>query len=245
MPRIFVFVLFLAVASCSSRAAAQTESDQSIRARALFEDGLARADAGDWLGAAQRFQWALEVRATPPIRYNLAHSLSRLGRLVEALAQIESVLGDSAAADEVQDAARRLKGEIEPRLGALIVEVSGDIDGTRVLVDSRPLDHERIGSPIPIDPGMRIARLLRGDREIDRMEADVPAGGSARLHLQSTSAERSSDAPPRSDDTWIWALTIGAIALAIGAGIAIGVAATQTGPQPTMGDFMPSLVEFD
>ena len=42
---------------------------------------------GEWERAVQRFRVALEHRESAPVRYNLAISLARMGRLVEAIAE--------------------------------------------------------------------------------------------------------------------------------------------------------------
>ena len=234
--------------------AALTEEERTERARTLFGEGLELADAGDWDRAVHRFRRALELRAAAPIRYNLATSLARMGRLVEALEEVEAILEDPEADEEVQAASRTLQAELTPRLGRLSVTIRGDASGTLVTVDGRPW--ESLGEPIAADPGIRVARLMRDTDELDVEEVDVPEGGAARVQLEVPMPTRIA-APDLAvteepgaeggDDGLIIGLVVGAGVLAVGAAVLIGVlvGTSQGGPSPRMGDFMPGVLEFE
>ncbi len=238
-------------------AAELSEEERTERARTLFGEGLELADAGDWDRAVHRFRRALELRAAAPIRYNLATSLARMGRLVEALEQCAAIVEDPEADETVKAAARTLQVELDPRLGRLTISVRGDATGTHVTLDGRPW--ETLGAPAAADPGIRVARLMREMEELDIEEVDVPEGGTAQVQLEvpvplAVVAETTPDpdpieepiVEPGSDDGLIIGLIVGAGVLAVGAAILIAVLVSdQSGPQPSMGDFMPGVLEFD
>lgn len=252
-------VLFSWALICWSSAAAQEqlgEEEATARARELFTEALELADRGDWERAVHRFRSAIEYRDAATIRFNLASSLGRLGRLTEALEQLDLVDSAADADAAVREGAVALRARMEPHIGRLRVDVTGDRNGTHVTVDGRLWD--AVGELAPTDPGIRVVRLLRGSDELDTEEADIPDGGEAWITLDAALATLATgvggDAPlpgpptdgEGADDGLIWGLVIGAAALAIGAGILIGfLVVDQTGPMYSMGDFVPPLIRLD
>lgn len=249
----FAACLLLVTVSGASHARAQAASDDATeRARALFAEGLDLADAGDWERAVHRFRRALELRDAAPVRYNLATSLARMGRLLEALEEVDRVVAMPDAEPEVRAAAEQLRTENTPRLGRLSVLVEGDAEGTHVTVDGRPWGG-RPGVAAAADPGVRVVRLMRDMTELDLEEADVPEGGSTtvRLEVEGLSASHGARSTPEeasgggSDDAWIWGVVIAVVALAAGGAVLTGVLLGDQGPQPSTGDFMPPVLEID
>jgi hypothetical protein len=236
-----------AIAPCAD---AQDREAQA-RARELFREGVALADTGDWERAVHRFRRALERYESPSVRYNLAHSLSRMGRLVEARGELDLVRADPDAPPEVWQAAEELRREIEPRIGRMIIAVHGDLDGASVMLDGRPIADHLLGRSVPSDPGVRVVRLLRGSEELDHAEVDVPEGGASEVSLQSrppilaAPRARPRPAPPASDDGWIWGLSIGAALVAIGIAVVVGVSMSEQSGSNLMGDFTPPVLEID
>lgn len=218
----------LALTLVSAHASAQDGAELSAeeaaeiqQARALFEEGLELSDRGEWERAVSRFRSALELRESPRVRTNLAISLARMGRLVEANEEAARVLATPDLEDEVAREASLLTEEIAPRLGALQVDVDGELGDAHVTVDGRPWTI--LGQPAPADPGMRVVRLVEGDTELDIEEAEVIAQQLARVLL----ARPVAAAEAESDDTWIWATVIGVSIVAVGAAVVTGVVLAQ------------------
>lgn len=247
-PRVLVSA-FLTMGACAllcTEARAQPSEDEIVqRARTFFQEGLDFADHGDWERAVHRFRRALELRESDPIRFNLARSLSEMGRSVEALGELERLLDEERVSPEVRDAAARLQARIRRRLGRLVVQVEGQAEGAHVTVDGLPLPPERLGAPILIDPGVRVARLLRGTEQLDVEEVEVPRGGHARVVLAVPALALDAGPSPANGDgeVWAWVLGTAGVLVAIGVGTAIGVAVT--GGAAPMGDFSPPVLEID
>lgn len=228
-----------------SIATAQTDDSASERARALFREALTFADHGEWDRAVERFRQALDLRASAPIRFNLAQSLVHMGRLVEARDELRLVRADPTVADDVRRDASALDRQLARQLGRLTVEVRGPTEGSSVTIDGRPIPPELVGHPTDTDPGVRIARLIRGADLLDVQEVEVRAGGLARVVLEAPLLFGSNGAPEaHGDDAWIWAVVVSAVVLVAGGAAVLGWALTQPG-SPSTGDFGPPLLELD
>ncbi|MCC6874236.1 MAG: hypothetical protein IT378_07990 [Sandaracinaceae bacterium] len=121
------------------------------------------------------------------------------------------------------------------------MRVERALEGARVTVDGRPLAPAQLGSAVPSDPGVRVARLVRGSDELDLREVDVPEGGGAEVSL-GLPAGGPRGQPARGDVTgewWLWAL-IGALVVGAGAAIVSGVALAT--PGGASGDFSPPIL---
>jgi len=198
------------------------EDPETEEARALFAEGLALADRNEWTHAVQRFRAALEHREAAPVRFNLAISLARMGRLVEALEELDRVLASEDADEDVRRESTLLREEIAPRLGRLMVGVEGGAQGAHVTVDGRPW--ATLGIFAPADPGVRVVRLVEGNEELDIEETDVPEGGEAEVRLEHPLPAPVEAAPEEgSDDSWIWGTVVGVVIVAVGAAIVTGV----------------------
>jgi hypothetical protein len=134
------------------------EDDLGRAARRLFAEGLAEADAGRWMEAADRFSRANGLRPTPEIAYNLSTALLHIGRLVSASDLLAAVAESPGARPEVRAAAEARLTQVRPRLAHLTVD-AGSIGRGRVRIDGGPLDPTAVGRPLPVDPGTHVVEL--------------------------------------------------------------------------------------
>lgn len=171
--RLFL-VVALTIALLSPEAAGQEAGvDRTAVARALFQEGLELLDTEQWEEAADRFQRALALRPSPQIAYNLTTALIPLGHLVRASELLRQVTRDPTVSAEVRQAAETRRQEVIARLARLIVELDGELVGTQVFVDERPLDTAAVGVALPVDPGSHTVSARRGDREVALREIDL------------------------------------------------------------------------
>jgi len=233
-----------------STAAAQTEAELEA-ARARFGEGVELSQQEQWDEAAQAFRDVLEVRQTAQVRYNLAFALSHTDAISEAARALDAVLADPEASESLRADATTLLQDLDPRLGRLSVRVGGDAAGFEVLVDGEPWSLDHLGEAVRVAAGPHTVVLVHAGEERQREEVAVAAGGTEVVLLQAA-AIAIEEPPPDGgaeegggsiiEQWWFWAI-VGGAAVAVGLGIAIGVAVASDGSvQPIAGDLMPGVL---
>ena len=198
------------------------EAQRTAIARAFFEEGIALGDHGRWADAADRFRRADAVRSSPPIRFNLAQSLGRLGRIVAAIEILRGVEADALAAVDVQASAAQLRARLERRLGRLTIEVVDMPEGAQIELDEVTLPAEVAGHALPVDPGEHRVRLVEADVALDAKEVTVRAGRAARVSLSPPGAV--SEGSSVLVQPWFWAAVGIVVASAVVAALIIASA---------------------
>ncbi len=238
-------------------AAAQAGSDIE-RARELFAQGVSHMDAQRYDEAADAFRQTLELHESPQVRFNLGTALHELGALGEAAEQFEIVKDDRHAPRALRREARRLSREIAPHLGHLTIDVEGDVAGTELTLDGRPIGAEQLGAPIAVGEGRHVIEARSGERTGSR-SVDVAAGGTASVTLRIPAAVAvhreahvldttpASTAPVEPDTGggvvsrwWFWTI-IGAVV--VGAVVVGALAAQPPEPDPIRGNLNPPVLE--
>lgn len=138
-------------------APAQTQTaEATTTARAHFQQGLARARAGDVTAALRAFEDAYAAAPHFSVLYNIGQARATLGRYVEAAAAFERYLADGG---EQVDAKRHEEVEAllefaRSRIGQLRLLVEEGADRrARVWLDGVELSRERWDAPIPLSVG--------------------------------------------------------------------------------------------
>jgi hypothetical protein len=256
-------VCALVLAFPTSSAGAQID-DETAAAREHFREGLALADRGDWEVALLEFERALVLRDSPAVRVNLAHTLEHLGRLVDALSQLDHLEDGGEASRAVTLEAQALRDELTPRIGRIVVAVRGETANTEVQVAGRPIARDAWRSPIAADPGSVTVALRRGESVLDTTEVTVPEGGVAHVTLGVVAADLSpagvggeggelggipgslalddGGGENVAETWWLWTI-VGVAVGGVVAAVIAGVLLSQP-PSPTSGDFMPGVLEI-
>lgn len=147
--------LLFALLLSAAPARGQTETaDATTRARSHFQQGLARARAGDVTAALVEFEAAYAAVPHFSVLYNIGQARATLGRYVEAAVAFERYLADGG--DQI--GAKR-RSEVETLLesarshvGHLRVVVE-EKAGARIWLDGAELSSERWDQPIPLSDG--------------------------------------------------------------------------------------------
>lgn len=179
----------VALLSSTLPAAAQ---DEDAQARALFEEGVAALDEGRFADAAELLGRSLELRDSPPARFNRAVALRGAGRYLEAIGEVERYLGqatDPRHARTREHAAQILE-ELRASVAVLELDVVGSpdevrIDGETVAAADAHLELRRDPGPVIIRvaraghaPVERTVTLESGAREslrVDAAQTPLPA----------------------------------------------------------------------
>lgn len=107
------------------------------KARALFADGVAMLDRGDFEGARRAFLAADQEHHAPAIVYNLGLAEERLGHPQAAVDAYEAYVAEAGAGGELTEAATLAIAQIKARSTRLRVETTPP--GLRLFVDGAPL----------------------------------------------------------------------------------------------------------
>jgi len=175
-------VLAAGLTLAAPAALAQPSEADTAAARALFTEGRALAQQEDWPAAVDRFRRALALRPSPAIRFNLAASLVRVGRLVEASELARAVLREAPARDPARAPAEALLREIEPKIVQLTIRLQAGAEDATVLLDGSPFAAARVGVATPVDPGPHTIVARRGLAETTR-RVDLAPGSPAEVTL--------------------------------------------------------------
>lgn len=164
------------------------DSAERAAARALFEEGVALAQRGEFAPAVDRFRRSRQLRPLPVVTYNLAVALAELHQLVEASELLREVLRDANARPELQQSAQAQLDQVLPRMSRLTIRLEGERRGALVLLDDRPVPPAILGVAAPVDPGEHHVLVRRGDREVARATVRVAEGREETVTLRAEAA---------------------------------------------------------
>ncbi|MEM9071793.1 MAG: hypothetical protein AAGE52_25005 [Myxococcota bacterium] len=215
-----VLGVFLVVATVSS-AQAQSVSLVEQRARAHFEQGLARLRAGQAAEGRDLLRRALAILPTVATQYNLALALRRTGEPTEAEYHLRQLL----TSDELSDAQRaRVEAQLALLEGELAILAITLTEGARVEVDGFAVGRAepRIPLRVRVDPGRHSVSAFAGTRR-GLSEVELERGEERRLSLTL--------APfVATRRWWPWVVAIGGLLLAGGITTAVLLRRRDQGP---------------
>lgn len=233
----FVIALACAIIVCAARrdAPAQPTADDAA-AEALFDEGVARRNAGDLAKACEKFRRSYKLSPARGTLLNIAECFETEGKLASAWAAY-STLADEAEAAGDRDRltiARGKRAELEPRLAYVTIVIAAAPDGVVVHRDDSKLP---AGEPTPIDAGAHtITVSAPGHRawatELDvadgtRQQLDVPALEPLPPEPEPPLAAAPARATKRHPRAIGGMVAVGAGALGITVGLGFGVAAMR------------------
>lgn len=157
--------LALAVALCASPAAAQEEPSPAdvSAARALGQEGVKLADAGNCEDAIDRLSRAEKIFHAPTTLARLGECQVKVGKIVAGTENLNRVvretIGPSApqAFRDAQDRAKVVLAEAKPRIAKLKVAVAAPADAKLVVtIDGENLPIANLNMNRPVDPGEHV-----------------------------------------------------------------------------------------
>lgn len=154
--------------------------EQGERARALFKEGRALAQKGDWDGACAKFQASLDAEPGVGTQFNLADCLEHRGRTASARALFLEVAERARAAGQTdrERVARARAAQLEGRIPSLVIEVAYPAREQEVRRDDVVLPVAAWGSALPIDPGASVVSATAPGKEAWSTRVDLPASGA-------------------------------------------------------------------
>ena len=158
-----------------------TGQDATECGRMYFQAGTEAFERADYPGAAAHFQAALEQRPHPVIRFNLALSLTRLGKPSAALEQLRLVQQDAEADKALRERAERERTSAQQALARVSFRLSDpsrervELDGAAVTLAGR--------SELAIDPGAHHVRVISGNSVVLDQVLDLSPGERVELRV--------------------------------------------------------------
>jgi hypothetical protein len=159
---------------------------------------------GSYIEAETKLQEAFEMLQVPSLGLWYARALIKNGKLLEALdvyttATTLSASGKKSAVHEQakRDAAAEL-AELQPRIPRLTLTTQGPLEGVEVVLDSKTVPHDTLGSARPLNPGVHHAEARLGERHVER-SITIAEGAQLSLELDLSSlrvVEPPAVAPP-------------------------------------------------
>jgi hypothetical protein len=184
LKRVIAAILALSATLFATSGAAQTPTERSAMARALFHEGLAEAQHERFDSAADRFRRAHLLRPAPGIAYNLASALVHLGRLVEASEQLAWVVRHDETPEPMRVAALATIAQIEPRLARARIVVEGPLEDVELRLDGEPLAlRALLDVAVPMDPGTRVITALRRGELLQEVSLELTDGAHQEVRI--------------------------------------------------------------
>jgi hypothetical protein len=155
--------------------------DATSCGRLYFQAGTEAFERADYPAAAAQFQAALEQRPHPVIRFNLALSLTRLGKPSAALEQLRLVQQDAEADKDLRERAERESKSAQQAMARVSFRLSDpsrervELDGTPVSLSGR--------SELSIDPGGHHVRVISGNSVVLDQVLDLSPGERVELRV--------------------------------------------------------------
>jgi hypothetical protein len=240
LARAILALAFAVVAVAAAPAAAQPDvqqsSEEEAAAQAAFEEGMRLMKAGHYEQACERIAKSLELDPGMAAQYRLAECYDKLGRIASAWRNYNEVAKAARAAGMQQRAqvAQRRAQQLQTRLSTITIDVPAGVaavPGLQVTRDGTSVPRQLWGTPVPVDPGaVQVAATAPGREPwSDQVVIDTD-GAAARVEIPPFGESPGGGASSQPDDG-VSSQTVAGIvlaatgALAMGAGVIIGVAA--------------------
>jgi len=137
----------------SASASAWAEGRDPVAAEALFREGRAAADAGNFAAACPKFKVSYALEPTLGTLFNLADCEERIGQLAAAWQHLHQLLDQLPVGDDRRPYVQSHSAQIEPRVPRLRIVLTHAPAKTTVTQDGTPLQDSLLGVSVPIDAG--------------------------------------------------------------------------------------------
>ncbi len=188
------FAVMLVAASLST--AVPARADDAAAAGALFADGKALQEAGDWAGACPKFEASFELDPTLGTLLNVADCREHTNDLAVALAAWERAIELAKEKKDPREAfATERRDKLAPRVPKLALDVSQGAEKLEVFVDGKPVPEAQFGLPFDVEPREVSIEVRRGDDVLESKKTTFAEGASERVSLDLAAIAKAH--PPR------------------------------------------------
>ncbi|MBX3181638.1 MAG: hypothetical protein KIT72_12775 [Polyangiaceae bacterium] len=201
---------------------AGAEASDPAAAEALFRQGRAAADAGDFRTACSKFRESNRLDPAIGTVFNLADCEEKLGQVAAAWTHFQEVAQRLPPEDERRRIAIARASALEPRLPKLTIQLEGELPpGGVVKRGDVELTAASFGAPLPVDPGQVRVVVVAPGHEDAEFELQLAEGESQVLKVsvgRALGAEVGDEAPAASAPVLGYVLGgVGILGLGVGA----------------------------
>jgi hypothetical protein len=170
-------------ASPLARAGGPESSPDERERTALYAEGVAFANAGQWEEAAKRFRRVVAIRSAPPALFTLAQADEHVGQLATAARGYESALASARASGQtdVADAAARALSAIVQRVPSILPRLEPAVPGATATIDGADVT---VGVPTKVDPGSHVVALRAPDHRPFEARVNLVPGQSMEVRIK-------------------------------------------------------------
>jgi hypothetical protein len=161
------------------------ETRDPVAAEALFREGRAAADSGDYEAARVKFAESYRFDPTIGALFNLAHAEEKVGLVATAWHHYLAVIEKLPREDRRRAFAEERVADLSARLPRLTVRAGGALpDGVTVARDGVLLGGGSLAAALPVDPGAHTVVVRGPGRPDRRYEVTVREGESVELVVE-------------------------------------------------------------
>jgi hypothetical protein len=201
----------ISLSCCTSFA----QSRDPATADALFRQGRASADAGDYPRACDAFAESQRLDPAPGTLFNLADCEEHLDRLASAESHFLAVVRSLPGSDERATIARSRAGTIAPRVPRMSIALAPDAPaGARVFRDDDELERSHLGEVVALDQGPHGILVVASGHASRRITVVAMDSTTVRVVASVGPAEGARIAPYRTAE-WILGVA-GVVSLGVG-----------------------------
>ncbi len=211
------------------------EKSSEERARDEARAGVDAAERGRWGEALAAFRRAYALAPEATTLLNLASAEVQTGDLVNAAEDYRRVLRASEVelGQEQRAAVERALERVERRLAHLRIVVRALLPDDRVELDGATLPNSSLGAELRVNPGLHVARVVRGDIEVAHRLRTLADGESVVIVFEPAEPRAELPVRPKSlwRSPWLW-VGVGFVVAAGTTGVLCATTLCQDSPQP-------------
>lgn len=179
---------FSLAGTVSSVAQATPTAADDATATALFKQGIAQREAGHAEEAINLFRKSHALQTSPRPGLEAGKLLMAAGLLIEAQEIFKDVVRLPAYKETPKTAAMRaeaaqLAGELDGKIGSLIIQVKGPLGARSVWLDGQAFRPEMLGVTWLVNPAEHGVELREQGRILDHQTVTVAEGGTVSVEL--------------------------------------------------------------
>jgi hypothetical protein len=178
-------ILLTFAASLPASRIAHADGHDPAAAEALFRDGRAAAQRGDWETACPKLRESQRLDPAAGTLLNLADCEEHRGKVATAWQLFRQVVDSLPTSDERSPIAATRASALEKRLPRMTVRLVGQVPaGVKVTRNDVELSEASLGSALPVDPGAYTVTVSAPGRATATSSVTIAEGASTAVDVK-------------------------------------------------------------